>query len=84
MKTIYPFILFLLALCACSSQKDGTEIYQAKRDNKINVRDRIKEIDMGDVLISRYSGPSILDQYLIIGDYWTKDTVVFILDKNTE
>ncbi|RHR58869.1 6-bladed beta-propeller [Parabacteroides sp. AF17-28] len=82
MKTIYPFILFLLALCACSSQKDGTEIYQTKRDNKINVRDRIKEIDMGDVLISRYSGPSILDQYLIIGDYWTKDTVVFIFDKN--
>lgn len=82
MKTIYPFILLLLALCACSSQKDGTEIYQTKRDNKINVRDRIKEIDMGDVLISRYSGPSILDQYLIIGDYWAKDTVVYIFDKN--
>lgn len=82
MKTIPLLLLSFLSLCACSSQKDKIEIYQTKRSNEINVRDRIKEIDMGDVLISRYSGPYILDQYLIIGDYWSKDTVVFIFDKN--
>lgn len=82
MKTMSLLLCLLLLLGACSSQKDKREIYQTKRNHEIDVHDRIKEIDMGDVLISRYSGPYILDQYLIIGDYWSKDTLIFIFDKN--
>lgn len=62
-------------------KKVATEVYQNKRDNVVNLHSKVKEIGTEDVLINRYSQPFLLDRYLIIGDYVSKDSLVHIFDK---
>lgn len=78
-KSIY--ILFFILSLSCT-KKIETEVYQEKRDNVLNLKNNIEEIKIEDVLINRYSQPFLLDQYLIIGDYTSKDSLVHLFNKN--
>lgn len=59
------------------------EKYQKNRNNVLNVSDKIKKIDLGDVLIGSSSQPLTTADYLIIGDYRSADTIVDVFDINT-
>lgn len=74
--------LFFIAICWSCTQSSDTEKYQKTRDNIINIRDRIKEIEIEDVLIGRISWPHIIDKYLIISDYESPDQQIHLFDKS--
>lgn len=82
MKNILKYLL-LLALCCACTQNVTTEKYQKSRNNIVNVHDKIKEIEIEDVLIGKISLPYIIDKYLIISDYESPDQLIHIFDKNT-
>ena len=79
-KNIYILLLLFVFFSSCT-KKVATEVYQNKRDNVVNLHSKVKEIGTEDVLINRYSQPFLLDRYLIIGDYVSKDSLVHIFDK---
>ena len=80
-KNIYILLLLLFVFFSSCTKKVATEVYQNKRDNVVNLHSKVKEIGTEDVLINRYSQPFLLDRYLIIGDYVSKDSLVHIFDK---
>ena len=80
-KNIYILLLLLFIFFSSCTKKVATEVYQNKRDNVVNLHSKVKEIGTEDVLINRYSQPFLLDRYLIIGDYVSKDSLVHIFDK---
>lgn len=82
-KNIYILLLLLFVFFSSCTKKVATEVYQNKRDNVVNLHSKVKEIGTEDVLINRYSQPFLLDRYLIIGDYVSKDSLVHIFDKYT-
>lgn len=77
-KSIYIFCFLIFLSC---TKREKTEIYQIERENIINMHDKVKEIKIDDVLINRYSEPFLLDKYLLIGDYISRDRLVHIFDK---
>lgn len=79
MKYVYLSLLIIFSSCAKQSE---TEIYQSSRDNTLQVRDKVKEIVINDVLIGQISPLCILDDYLIIGDVKSQDAMLHIFDKN--
>ena len=79
-KNRYILLLLFIFFSSCT-KKVATEVYQNKRDNVVNLHSKVKEIGTEDVLINRYSQPFLLDRYLIIGDYVSKDNLVHIFDK---
>ena len=50
---------------------------------KTDVRNRIREISMEDVLIGAMAKPYVFDDYLIIADYRSMEKMVHIFNKNT-
>lgn len=80
MKTII-YLVFVIILSACKGVDNKSEIYQNSRNNIINIHDNLKEIKINDVLISKYSQPYILNNYLIIADYTSIDKSVHIFNK---
>lgn len=72
----------LLLLCSGCKQGCVTEKYQGKRDNVIDVRQKVKEIVIKDVLIGGISQLNILNDYLIISDYKAFDNIVHVIDKH--
>jgi hypothetical protein len=66
-----------------SCTHSSTEKYQSKRNNIINVRKKIKEIKIEDVLISQTARLYLMDDYLIIGDYRTMDKLIHVFDRET-
>ena len=79
-KTVCLFLL--IASCWGCSSSPTTEKFQDERDNIINVRDQIKEIPIGDLLIGFFSWPVVIDNYIFITDYKTVAEFVHIFDKN--
>lgn len=78
---VFQFIL-ILSICWSCSQNSNTEKHQSKRNNIIDVRDQVKEIQMEDVLIGSVARLFIDDEYLIIGDIKSQDKLIHIFDKN--
>ena len=74
-------VALVLMVCGCAST-NSTEKYQSSRDNVINVKDKIHEIDFGDVFMSNHSAPYFVDNYLIMTDGKSTDNTIFIFDKN--
>lgn len=60
-------LFFIVFFCCCKNEL-STEKYQKKRDNIVNVHDKVKEIDIQDVLISEFSSLYLIDKYLLITD----------------
>lgn len=81
MKNILSYLLLITLFCGCT-QKTDTEKYQKSRNNIVNVRDKVREIEIEDVLIGRTSLPYIADKYLIITDYESPDQQIHLFDKN--
>ena len=75
-------LFLLIVFCWGCSSNSTTEKHQGKRDNVINVRDRIKEIVIEDILVNSYSWPIVIDNYMLITDYKTANEFVHIFDKN--
>lgn len=61
--------LLLIAVCWSCSQDSETEKHQSKRDQVVDVRDKMKEFSTQDVLIGRISRTYLIDNYLIVTDY---------------
>lgn len=78
-------LLYLLFIVACWSCTNSSEVekHQNKRDNIINVRQKIKEIKIEDVLISGSNRLQLMNDYLIISDYNSIDKLIHLFDKNS-
>lgn len=77
-------IFMVLAVCLPSCKQEGTgEKWQKQRNEKTDVRNRIREISMEDVLIGAMAKPYVFDDYLIIADYRSIEKMVHIFNKNT-
>lgn len=75
-------MLLLIAICWGCSHSSKTEKYQNKRNEIINVHERVKELNTGDVLIGSYAGIYLMDDYLIIGDYRSNDRLIHVFNKH--
>jgi hypothetical protein len=80
MNRLFCF-LFVMTCWSCT-QYSQTEKYQKKRNNVLNVRDKVKELLIEDVFISNISYPYIIGGYFIVRDYNSHDKLVHIFDKN--
>ena len=76
------YLLIIAALCACTNNSK-TEKHQDERDNVVDVREKVKDIDIKDVMISGMSSPYIIADYLIIKDSKSPVELIHILNKNT-
>ena len=81
MKKLLP--LLLITLCWSCTEKSGLEKYQDKRDNVVNVKNKIKEIVIDDVLIDSHVKLYLMGDYLLIEDYRSFDKFIHIFDKKT-
>lgn len=79
-KLVY---ILLIAACWACTDTHKTEKYQYKRDNVIQVKDKIKEIKIDSLILSTYCDLHIIDEYLLIADYVTYDHHINIFNKNT-
>jgi hypothetical protein len=77
-KAIIIFVLFFYFGCRSGNE---TEKYQNKRDNITNVHDRIKEIEMEDVLISPLNRLYVTKDYLLISDFNSPDEQIHLFNK---
>ena len=75
-------LLLIIAISSCSHNSE-TEKHQSKRDNIINVEDSIIEVDISDITQSAFYSLSIIDDYLIIGDFKSYNEHLIICDKHT-
>ena len=73
--------LLLIAVCWSCSQDSETEKHQSKRDQVVDVRDKMKEFSTQDVLIGRISRTYLIDNYLIVTDYNSPDKLIHLFDK---
>jgi hypothetical protein len=74
--------IFLALLASSCTLSNDTEKYQGRRDNIINVRDQIVEIQIEEPMMSWYSVPSLTDRYLIIQDLKSLDKLIHFFDRN--
>lgn len=83
MNKLLLYILFILCLISCNRNTE-TDRYQANRNNKIDVKQLIKEIKISeeDVLIGNYALAYVSNKYLLIEDLKSFDYFVSVFDKN--
>ena len=82
-KDIFSGIAACIVVAALScTQNGGTEKHQGSRNNIVNVREKIKEIQMGDVLVSSSNSLYLICDYLIIQDSKSPDKILHLFDKN--
>ena len=74
-------LLLLLVMLVSCDKKNQTEIYQTKRDNIVDVHDRIKEIKINEVFLNSASRPFVYDSYIILADYKSFDYIINVLRK---
>lgn len=77
----YHLLAMLLLLCSGCTGGSDTEKYQSKRDHVINVRNKVKKIQIEDVLISSLINMYSIDKYLIIVDHKSSDKLIHIFSK---
>ena len=80
----YKFIFWGVLFVSCWSciQNAETVKKQKKRNHIIQVRDKVKEIEIENVVISNFAATYIINQYLIISDTKSPDKVIHLFDKN--
>lgn len=81
MKRLIYISSFLLCL-GCSSTT-STEKYQDKRDHIVEMKEKVKALDIEEVLVGSYSLSYVLGDYILIADYKSFDKLVHILDAKT-
>jgi hypothetical protein len=76
------YIAVLITLWGCNGGS-GTEKHQGGRTNIVHVREKVREIDLGDVLIGSIAPLYIIHDYLVICDYRSNDELIHIFDRNS-
>ena len=79
-KKWLPFI-FIVCCIACSEKE--MEKHQGKRDNVVDVRDKLIEIEINNVLFNRIVEPYIFSDYLVLVDRNSEGKLIHILDKDS-
>lgn len=79
-KSLY--FLLIVFICWSCSDNSTKERHQSKRNNIVNVRKEVKEIDTEDVLIGRVARLYLINNYLFIKDPMSQDKLIHIFDKN--
>lgn len=75
------FYLLPILFCWNCTRISETEKYQSKRDNIVNVRDKVMEIEMDDVFIGSISRLFLIDKYLVISDPKSYDELIHLFDR---
>ncbi len=84
MKTTNALLLLItLLLCMLGCSNSDVENHYNAKDNVIDVRDKLQPIDFGEVYMSLWATPYILNNYLIFKDSRSYDNLIRIFDKNT-
>lgn len=78
--SILLIVFFALVLYNCTSKTD-TEKHQKNRTNTVNVKDKVREIQIEDVLVGSIARLYMLDNYLIIMDPRSDDMSVHFFNK---
>ena len=73
---------FALVLCSSCIHNSETVKVQRNRTNIIQMRDKVKEIKIEDVLLHNFSRVYLIDKYLIIKDPYSFDKMIHLFDKN--
>lgn len=68
-----------LLFISCTN-KTNTEKHQNRRDNIINVKEEIKEINTDDVMIGSVARLSFINNYLVISDSKSFDMLIHLFD----
>ncbi|MDR2119005.1 MAG: 6-bladed beta-propeller [Tannerellaceae bacterium] len=77
-------VCYLLLLLLCGScANDPKEKHLAGHSHIVDVRDKIREIPMGDTYISNLNVLCLMNEYLLIRDWRSPDKLVYVFDKNT-
>lgn len=74
------YLLFITICCGCMRNSE-TEKYQNKRNNIVDIRDRVEEIKIDDVLIGGNAQLYLIDNYLIISDPSSNDKLIHLFNK---
>ena len=82
MKHLVLLSFFLCMLCSCVNHQ-STEKYQNNRNKIIYVKDKIKEINLDDLLVSGFSSLYEANEYLFVCDYHAYDKLIHIVDKKS-
>lgn len=78
----YGILIVLMALIGACSPQNEKEKHQSSRNNVINVKNQIKEIDTeNEVLIGNHSRATYTNDYLIIRDHHAWNGVIHLFDK---
>ena len=75
------YLLLILVFGGCASN-GISEKHQNSRDHVINVKNQVKEIVIDEVLIGRIARLNLIDDYLLIKDSKSFDTLIYIFNKN--
>jgi hypothetical protein len=70
-----------LVVCSCTVSTE-TEKYQRRRNNIIDVRDKITEIKIDDPILNSLNRLYLIEDYLIIQDFQALDKLIHLFDKN--
>lgn len=71
-------ITVFLGSCVHSS---GTEKHQNTRNNSINVKEKVKEFETGNILVGSISRLYTIGEYLLIADHKSFDRLIHIFNK---
>lgn len=77
---LYTLLILLCSACASEQKK---EKWHSQREDVINVKGDLKEIDIKEVLIGSLARPYICGKYLAVADYKSYDKLVHLFDKKT-
>ena len=78
---LFSYFLLIVLCCNCTQSSKNAKHFNFSK-NMNNVHNKIKEIEIEDVLISLESMLYTMDQYLIIIDTKAIDNVIHLFDKN--
>ena len=78
----YVLWSLMLGMIGCTIPSDK-EIYQSSRNEVLKVQDGVKEIIGDEVLIGSIARLNILNDYLLIKDAKSQDTLIHIFNKHT-
>lgn len=76
-------IALLLILCSGCGKQNKTDKIQKSRNNIVNVKDHVREIQVENVFFHSVSDVYLLDNYLLIADYNSYDMQIHFFNKGT-
>lgn len=82
LKFVFCFYALSHLMIGCSSSNDK-EIYQSSRNKVVKVKSAVQEIIKDEVLIGSLVRMEMMDDYLLVKDAKSYDTLIHVFDKKT-